>query len=182
MVDLNTPAWVYLMRNQSMPNMVKIGHTTVQPEERAKQLSVGTVVPTGFYVVRAFPTQWPVEAEKEAHRQLSYCRVNPNREFFNATVPDHMHFASDADFDEYFSLVVANAVEYTEVQKQIELLTERRFQLLEEHERKRQAFLWERMKANYPERTQEVLEAFRKISPMEKWTAEPETLRDGGGT
>ena len=155
--------WVYIMRNVAMPGMVKIGKTTLSPEERARQLSIGTGIPSPFFVVGAFATRWPAEAEREVHRQLSYRRVSQNREFFEAQAPDGQHMSSDEDSNAFFALTVECAIEYIDVRMQIELLTAKRFELQEEHERKRQAFLWELMKRNYPQRAEEVLEQFRKL-------------------
>lgn len=58
MIDM-TPSksqggFVYIMRNPSMPHIVKIGFTTIDPHQRAKDLSSHTGVPTPFRVVKHF--------------------------------------------------------------------------------------------------------------------------------
>jgi hypothetical protein len=81
MDDAQQQGWVYILRNPSIPNMVKIGSTFNDPAERARQLSVATGVPTPFFVVCAFPTKWAREAEEYIHGDHRWCRVSPNREF-----------------------------------------------------------------------------------------------------
>lgn len=83
--------FVYIMINPSYgEEIVKIGKTTKEPEERAKELSSSTSVATPFIVVykRAFNNCHI--AEKMAHEILESrgCRVNSNREFFAISIPD----------------------------------------------------------------------------------------------
>ncbi len=42
--------YVYVLMNSSMRGLVKIGKTEREPEERAKELSASTGVPTPFMV------------------------------------------------------------------------------------------------------------------------------------
>lgn len=77
--------YVYVMINPSYgEGIVKIGKTTKEPEERAKELSSATGVVTPFIVVykRAFKNCHT--AERMIHEILEDkgCRVNNNREFF----------------------------------------------------------------------------------------------------
>ena len=86
-----TKGFVYIMINPSYgKEIVKIGKTTKEPEERAKELSSSTGVATPFIVVykRAFKNCHI--AEKIAHEILESrgCRVNSSREFFAISIPD----------------------------------------------------------------------------------------------
>jgi len=70
------------MRNPAMPDMVKIGLTTQQPEERAAELSRATGVPLPFEIAfRALTMRWP-KVERLVHQRLGAHRVNRRREFF----------------------------------------------------------------------------------------------------
>lgn len=86
----NSNGFVYVMINASMPDMVKIGHTTKDPNERAKELSSATGVPTPFIVVFFKPFLNSEKTEKDIHQFLQYqgYRVNDNREFFYMPVND----------------------------------------------------------------------------------------------
>ncbi|CAM5687774.1 Bacteriophage T5 Orf172 DNA-binding domain-containing protein OS=Streptomyces griseorubiginosus OX=67304 GN=AQJ54_09710 PE=4 SV=1 [Streptomyces griseorubiginosus] len=78
--------FVYVMRNPAMPGMVKIGLTTLLPEERASKISGHEGVPLPFEVVfRALTMRWP-EVEKLVHQRLAGQRVNPRREYFSVSV------------------------------------------------------------------------------------------------
>ena len=64
-----------------MPGLCKVGKTTGDPYERAKQLS-GTGVPTPYIVAYYRQVLDCSSAEKLIHSHLSYARVNNDREFF----------------------------------------------------------------------------------------------------
>lgn len=81
------PGYVYVLANPSYRrNVVKIGMTTRDPEERARELSQSTGVPQPFVV--AFKARVPDcrEAERRIHDQLMENRVNSSREFFEIDV------------------------------------------------------------------------------------------------
>lgn len=74
--------YIYILINDSFNGLIKIGKTTVNVEERAKQLSKGSGVPTPFRVAyQLFVNNCDV-TEKKIHDELNDYRVNPNREFF----------------------------------------------------------------------------------------------------
>lgn len=81
--------WVYLMRNASMPGIVKVGHTFDDPWERANQLSNSTSVPTPFVVIFSQKTKFPDRVEKAVHHLHRDTRVSKNREFFYSSVRIH---------------------------------------------------------------------------------------------
>jgi hypothetical protein len=152
--------WVYIMRNPSMPNLVKIGSTANDPAERARQLSVGTGIPTPFCVVRAFPTVWYREAEQYFHEDHRWCRVSPNRDFFLAEIVNSIHMTSDADYDQYYSLVIQNIIKVVEKRMELRFLRERVHSLegaireMEKlHETDRQEFLDQCWNHKHPEQS-----------------------------
>ena len=74
---------VYILKNPSMPDLIKIGYTTRTAEERAKELYEGiTGVPEPFVVVYIENCEDPQKLESVIHRKLSAYRINKNREFF----------------------------------------------------------------------------------------------------
>lgn len=86
----STEGYVYVMTNSSIEGQVKIGKTTRDPYERAKELSSATGVPTPFVVVFYKPFKDCHFAEKTIHHYLGKkgYRVNNNREFFNMSIPE----------------------------------------------------------------------------------------------
>jgi hypothetical protein len=86
--------FVYLLSNQSMPNIYKIGFTTLSPYKRAEQLSKSTSCPTDFEVVCFAEFHNCYEAEKEMHRRFSDYRVNKGKEFFKLSVEDLITYVS----------------------------------------------------------------------------------------
>jgi hypothetical protein len=78
--------WIYILSNISIPNMVKIGYTKLTPEERAKQISSTTGVPTPFEIEFAFKCHEGEFLENEIHKSLDMYRVSNNREFFKMPI------------------------------------------------------------------------------------------------
>lgn len=87
MVDNDSFGYVYVMINPSLPDVVKIGKTTREPSERAKELSSATGVPTPFILVYSKPFADCHFAEKVIHGyfEKNGARVNGNREFFRVS-------------------------------------------------------------------------------------------------
>ena len=75
--------FVYVLVNPSIPDLFKVGMTERSPEERAREVSVGTGVPTPFEVLAAVPSGNPAEDERSVHAVLSDGRVGDDREFFS---------------------------------------------------------------------------------------------------
>lgn len=72
--------FIYILINDSFPGLIKIGSTVLNAQERARQLSSNSAVPTPFKV--AYEVNDYEGFEKLLHRELYDFRVNPNREFF----------------------------------------------------------------------------------------------------
>lgn len=87
--------FIYVLSNECMPGIYKIGMTKNEPEARAKEISATTGVPTPFKVLAAFHSQNPRADERMVHEGFGDCRVNQNREFFNlpskSDIEDALH-------------------------------------------------------------------------------------------
>ena len=83
--------WVYMLSNEAMPKLVKIGFTFDDPWERANQLSTATGVPMPFKVLSAKKTPYPREVEAWLHSHFRYDRVS-DKEFFTLLDPSLKHF------------------------------------------------------------------------------------------
>lgn len=77
--------FVYVLSNESMPHLIKIGFTYSLAEDRSKQL-FNTSVATPFVIEFRLMTSKPKEVEGRAHDLLSKFRVSSKREFFNVPV------------------------------------------------------------------------------------------------
>lgn len=64
--------------------LYKVGQTTLDPFERARQLTVQTASPTPFHVVHYRWAKDANVAEAMAHEILDEHRINDSREFFRA--------------------------------------------------------------------------------------------------
>ncbi len=73
--------YVYVLTNDAMPGLVKVGRTTRDPESRACELfQTGVPVPFEVYFSALFPDC--IDAEAHVHRELTLSRVSEGREFF----------------------------------------------------------------------------------------------------
>ena len=74
--------FVYVLENESMPGMLKIGYTKNDVDIRAEQLSKATGVPTPFNIIYTYSCFNGERIEKEVHKKLKKKRVRGEREFF----------------------------------------------------------------------------------------------------
>jgi len=81
------PGYVYILFNSAMPHLVKVGQTTRDPSQRAREIG-GTGVPVDFAVAYEERVQDCVEVERQVHRALAPYRYNPKREFFRLPLKD----------------------------------------------------------------------------------------------
>ena len=82
---------VYILKNEAMPDLIKIGYTMETAEKRANDLSRSTGVPMPFEVVTDFARlelEHCKTLEKEIHKELAEYRINPRREFFRYPADD----------------------------------------------------------------------------------------------
>lgn len=77
MVDI-----VYVLTNEGMPDLVKIGLTQDSIESRISSLSAHSGVPFPFECYYAAEVDDCKKLEKTLHQLFSEARVNPKREFF----------------------------------------------------------------------------------------------------
>lgn len=86
----NNKGYVYVMINPSYEGLVKIGKTTKEPEDRAKELSSATGVATPFIVAYKRMFNDCHVAEKTIHKILTNkgVRVSNSREFFRLPISD----------------------------------------------------------------------------------------------
>lgn len=76
---------LYVMRCTAMKEQIfKVGYTSGNSIDRARQLSAVTGVPSAFIVVKKWAHKDARKLEMEAHMMLSAYRINDGREFFMA--------------------------------------------------------------------------------------------------
>lgn len=76
------PNIVYILTNEAMPSVVKIGLTNDSVEARISQLSAHSGVPLPFECYFAAEVKDCAKLEKTLHQLFSENRINPKREFF----------------------------------------------------------------------------------------------------
>ena len=75
-------ATVYILINQSMPGLIKIGITERKVEERMRELYSSSAVPLPFECYFALEVKDAKLVEKKIHHGFDDYRINENREFF----------------------------------------------------------------------------------------------------
>lgn len=80
--------YVYILVNDSMPGLIKIGRTARNGSVRAKDLSNSTGIPTPFNVAFELSSEEYIGLEREMHSSLAEHRVASNREFFKCSVDE----------------------------------------------------------------------------------------------
>ena len=83
--------YVYILTNEHMPGLVKIGRTTTDPESRAAQL-YQTGVPSPFSVRESQFSPDCAQLESAVHKELDGCRVSGAREFFRIDPDEAAHW------------------------------------------------------------------------------------------
>lgn len=121
--------YVYILMNPSMKDLVKIGKTTREPEERAKELSSTTGVPTPFVVVYDSYFESCSEAEKFVHSFLENkgFRVSLNREFFEIPIKDAIDsiIVAKEHFGTFVKSNTENTLDNSDNISKIEILLEK---------------------------------------------------------
>ncbi|GAB3933455.1 hypothetical protein GCM10027614_04380 [Micromonospora vulcania] len=67
---------IYILANQYMPGLLKIGQTTRDPETRVREISRATGVPADFEIIYDEIVSDVDAAEAMIHTQLAASRVN----------------------------------------------------------------------------------------------------------
>lgn len=73
--------WVYVLVNEAMPGLVKIGRTARHPQTRADEL-YQTGVPAPFSVFASHMSPDCEELEEQVHEHFEEVRYSKDREFF----------------------------------------------------------------------------------------------------
>lgn len=76
-----TKGYVYILSNESLPGLIKIGKTTRTVEQRANELFTSGL-PTPFKIEHEILTPNCHELEDVVHHHFCDWRVSPDREFF----------------------------------------------------------------------------------------------------
>jgi predicted RNA-binding Zn-ribbon protein involved in translation (DUF1610 family) len=80
--------FVYILSNETMPDIVKIGFTERTVAERIAELSAHTGVAAPFKEEASFPVADPRGVEELIHVKLSGWRLRESREFFTLSPSD----------------------------------------------------------------------------------------------
>lgn len=75
--------FVYVLSNSWMKDIYKVGFTSRNPDERAKEVTREFGIPEPFKVERYWRTNDPYIVEQRIFEELANCRLNPSYEFFS---------------------------------------------------------------------------------------------------
>src|SRR5205807_8586840 len=81
-IGVPMPEIVYVLTNEAMPGLIKIGLTTDSVEARLTQLSSHTGVPLPLECYFAAEVDDSARIERILHQLFAEFRINPRREFF----------------------------------------------------------------------------------------------------
>ena len=100
--ERTSKGYVYVLINTSMPNLVKIGKTTKEPNERVKELSSATGVATPFILVYYRQFNNCHSAERKIHTLLEDkgARFSNSREFFEISTTEAINIIQTVDDEE----------------------------------------------------------------------------------
>lgn len=111
---------VYVLTNEAMPGLVKIGRTSADLQKRISDLSVSTGVPLRFECFYAVEVKNGKNVEAALHKIFHKERINPKREFFRVE-PERV--ALSLSVGEYPEVVLPNKkLAPTEVAEDIAIL------------------------------------------------------------
>ena len=79
---------VYVLSNEAMPGLVKIGYTYGAVESRVSELSSATGVPIAFQIEFQAECRDPELVERKVHMSLSSKRFNTSREYFSVSIEE----------------------------------------------------------------------------------------------
>lgn len=85
-----TKGFVYILRNEAMPGLLKIGYSVKVPTERKEELFT-TGVPEPFNIAYYCLVENVKQIEAAAHRTLSEYRYREGREFFQVELNTAIH-------------------------------------------------------------------------------------------
>jgi len=119
-------AWgfVYVLGNDCMPGIYKIGMTEKAPQERLEQLSSATAVPEPFWMAFFAQVRNAPKVERALHDTFWKERVNNSREFFRvslAEIYDALEEHADSELIHEIAYTWMQHVEASETRKQEKL-------------------------------------------------------------
>lgn len=76
--------FVYVLGNECLPGLYKIGFTDRSPSARCAELSAATAIPNPFKLICYAEFQNASRKARAVHAELAKYRVTHNREFFRA--------------------------------------------------------------------------------------------------
>jgi Fe2+ transport system protein B len=143
--------WVYVLTNEAMPGLVKVGQTYKTPEIRAQELSSETGVAAQYVVVyKAFVSNYD-QVEKVVHDKLKSAGKHYNKEFFKCEAFEairHIRHSTTIKFEESKEDVDKKIQQQKELEEK-----QRTLAAQQEAERQRIAY----------EKAQEIAENLREI-------------------
>jgi hypothetical protein len=89
--------FVYVMGNDYMPGIYKIGMTNQSPLRRRDELSSGTAIPSPFDLLFYIEVADAASVERQIHQVFAPFRVSENREFFQVDIRSIHH-----EFEQWF--------------------------------------------------------------------------------
>jgi hypothetical protein len=106
--------FVYVMANESMPKLYKIGYTKHSPMQRAVELSKSTGVASQYDLVCYGEISQPYDFEQFLHKAFDRNRLNQYREFFKFETNEIFHVSKiiKEHCDNFVSCDVLNEIEY----------------------------------------------------------------------
>ena len=97
--------YIYVLSNESMPGVFKVGRSINGGATRAKQI-YQTGVPTPFQIEFEILVNEPCDTEILIHEELAEYRVSPDREFFKHDLIEIIKCITDVCIADYgFSVV-----------------------------------------------------------------------------
>lgn len=106
--------FVYILSNEIMPDIYKIGYTDKSPMQRCYELSSKTAVPMPYQVVCYGEVDNAYMLEQRLHQNYNEFRINDSREFFRLTYNDifDLHNILKEDCDNFTECQRLNEIIY----------------------------------------------------------------------
>jgi len=87
--------YIYILSNESLDKVLKIGCTERPINERINELSKSTSIPTPFILEAYFNSQNHYVDESDIHKELFEYRINNGREFFKIGIIEAVDIISE---------------------------------------------------------------------------------------
>ncbi|MGL5796622.1 MAG: GIY-YIG nuclease family protein, partial [Cetobacterium sp.] len=87
--------FIYILTNELMDNIVKIGQTKRDIKKRCAEISSSTGVAVPYEIAYYKEVEDCVALEREIHKYFKNCRVNKQREFFYLSVDEVIEYIEE---------------------------------------------------------------------------------------